>query len=157
MSLSKTFIALLQLEETLLILEESLQHPPFQDSTSKRHISRLKQLYSPLFDFEHSESGSYYYAALQCIKATYIDDDAIYKLPLSSLFVNSILSLLELSTLSLDTKINKNSITETLLNLASLYSLRDSDDMADLITSVVRKLRTDIVVLLNIELSKQHD
>lgn len=157
MSLSKTSIALLQLEETLLILEESLQHPSYQNSTSKRHISRLKQLYSPLFDFEHSESGSYYYATLQCIKATYIDYEATYKLPLSSLFVDSILCLLEISTLSLDTKRNKNSITETLLNLASLNNLSDSDDMADLITSVVRNLRTDIVVLLNTELNKQHD
>lgn len=157
MSLSKTSIALLQLEETLLILEESMQIPTLQNSISKRHISRLKQLYSPLFDFEHSESGSYYYATLQCIKATYIDNDATYKLSLSSLFVNSILCLLEISTLSLDTKRNKNSITETLLKLASLNSLSDSDDMADLITSVVRKLRNDIIVLLNMELTKQHD
>ena len=153
MSLSKTSIALLQLEETLLILEESMQFPTLQNSISKRHISRLKQLYSPLFDFEHSESGSYYYATLQCIKATYIDDDATYKLSLSSLFVNSILCLLEISTLSLDTKRNKNGITETLLKLASLNSLSDSDDMADLITSVVRKLRNDIIVLLNMELT----
>lgn len=157
MLISKPSTALLQLEETLLILEESLKPQPIYHTSNKKHIYRLKQMYSPLFDFEHSESGSYYYATLRCIKATYIDDDAIHKLPLSSLFIKSILCLLEINTLSLNTKRNKNGITEALLDLADLWDLHDSLDMADLLMTVVSNLRQDIIDMLNTELKNHHD
>ena len=157
MSLSKTSTALLQLEESLLILEESLQRPAFQNATNKKHIQRLKQFYSPLFDFEHSESGSYYYATLRCIKSTYLDDDAIYHLPLSPLFIQTIYCLLEINTLSLDTKRNKNGIAEALIKLANLWDLHNTNDIADLIMDVVSKLREDVVTLLNSELNKPHE
>ena len=154
MPLSSTSVAVLQLEETLLILEESLAQPSLSHTNNKKHISRLKQFYSPLFDFEHSESGSYYYATLQCVKATYIDDNAIYKLPLSTLFIDSILCLLEINTLSLDTKRNSRGITEALLNLARLWNLHHQQDMADLISNVIACLRRDIIDQLNTEITK---
>ena len=157
MSLTKTSSALLQLEETLLILEESLEFPAFQNATNKKHIQRLKQFYSPLFDFEHSESGSYYYATLRCIKSTYLDEDATYKLSLSPLFTSTILCLLEINTLSLDTKRNKNGITDALVKLANLWGLHNTNDIADLIIAVVSKLREDTITLINTELNKQHE
>ena len=157
MSTLTTPSAILQLEETLLILEESLQQPTLDNTIQKKHISRLKQLYSPLFDFEHSESGSYYYAALQCIKASYIDDEAKYTLSLSPLFVKSVLCLLEINTLSLDTKRNKNAITEAFLTLAELWDLHKSHDMADLLTHVISHMRAQVTCLLNTETNLQND
>ncbi len=141
--------AILQLEETLLILHECLHAPNLNNLQTKKHIARLKQLYSPLFDFEHSESGSYYCATLQCIKYTYLDKDAKFNLPLPPLFTKSILCLLDINTLSLDTKKNNSSITEALLCLAALWDLHESMDMADLISEVLVKMRSQITTLLN--------
>lgn len=151
MSSLKTPDAIFQLEETLLILEESLQYPSLQSGANKKHIYRLKQLYSPLFDFEHSDSGSYYYAALQCIKSTYMGEDARYKLPLPPLFVDSLFYLIEINTLSLDTQRNKNGITEALLKLADRWELHHSHDIADLLTHVISQMRMQVVNLHNSE------
>lgn len=152
-----TSSAILQLEETLIILQESLLLPWTNDSLNKKHIARLKQLYSPLFDFEHSESGSYYHAALQCIKSSYIDDDSQFDLPLPPLFVESIMCLIEINTLSLDTKRNKNGITEAFINLANLWHLQHSQDMADLLSQVIVNMRRQVTHLLNNHLIHHHE
>lgn len=149
MSLSSHVTAILQLEETLIILQECLQQPSLNNSPNKKHIARLKQLYSPLFDFEHSESGSYYHAALQCIKYTYIDNKDNQQLDLPPLFINSMLCLLDINTLSLDMKRNNNSITEKLLELSELWSLHQSQDMADLISVALLNMHKQITNLLN--------
>lgn len=140
--------ALLQLEETLIILEESLQQPTLSDSISKKHIARLKQMYSPLFDFEHSESGSYYYAALQCIKSSYIDEETRYDVSVPPLFIKSILYLLEINTLSLDIKRNQSGITEAFLMLSDLWNLQNSYDMADLLLHVIANMRKQVTHLI---------
>ncbi len=152
MSSLTTSAAILQLEETLIILEESLKQPLVDLADSKNHILRLKQFYSPLFDFEHSESGSYYHAALRCIKATYLDDDANCKLSFSPIFVNSISCMLKLNTLALDTKHNKNGITESLLELAELWNLQQSHDMAELLVNIINGMRAEVTLLLNDEI-----
>jgi hypothetical protein len=54
--------AFLQPEEFLHIVEYSLQHSVFYNSLERRYLKRLKQLYSPRFDIEHSETSSYYHA-----------------------------------------------------------------------------------------------
>ena len=152
MTSQRTSSPILQLEETLLILEESLQQPALDHRVQQKHIIRLKQFYSPLFDFEHSETGSYYYAALQCIKATYLDEDALYSLPLSPLFIDSLLCLIKINMLSLDTRRNKNGITEALLDLAELWGLQHSHDMAELLTSVVGNMRKQVTQLFTREI-----
>jgi len=157
MSITDTSTAILQLEETLIILEESLQQPTLNNSLNKKHIARLKQLYSPLFDFEHSESGSYYYAALQCIKSLYIDNDSHFDLPLPPLFIQSVLCLLEINTLSLDTKRNKNGITEAFIALADLWELQHSQDMADLLILVIANMRKQLINLLSDQIIKDND
>ena len=153
MSLLAVSTSILQLEESLLILEESLQPDTIEPDTRKRHIHRLKQFYSPLFDFEHSESGSYYYAALKCIEETYINTDSTDKLPLSSLFKQSTTCMLRINTLSLDTKRNKNGIAESLIELAQLWQLYQSHDMADLLTKVLSQMRNEVTSLLNNQLN----
>ncbi len=152
MTSQRTSSPILQLEETLLILEESLQQPALDHRVQQKHIIRLKQFYSPLFDFEHSETGSYYYAALQCIKATYLDEDALYSLPLSPLFIDSLLCLIKINMLSLDTRRNKNGITEALLDLSELWGLQHSHDMAELLTSVVGNMRKQVTQLFTREI-----
>jgi len=152
MTSQRTSSPILPLEETLLILEESLQQPALDHRVQQKHIIRLKQFYSPLFDFEHSETGSYYYAALQSIKATYLDEDALYSLPLSPLFIDSLLCLIKINMLSLDTRRNKNGITEALLDLAELWGLQHSHDMAELLTSVVGNMRKQVTQLFTREI-----
>lgn len=148
MSLTDSSSAILQLEETLIILEESLQEPSLNSSSHKKHIARLKQLYSPLFDFEHSESGSYYYAALLCIKSSYIDHQELTSVQLSPLFIKTIACLIDINTLSLDTKRNHNGITEAFLLLSDLWDLQNSYDMAELLIHVLAKMRQEVTSLL---------
>lgn len=137
--------AILQLEETLQILEESLHHNVFSDSTATQHIQRLKQFYSPRFDLEHSESGSYHYAALQCISAYYLEDDAVYQLPLSSIFKESLCLMLEINLLTLDGKRHNNEITEKLLALAELWSLNTILDMPTLLLQTHIMMRSNLI------------
>ncbi len=136
--------AFLQLEETLLILEESLQHNLFYNSIEKRYIKRLKQFYSPQFDIEHSETGSYYFATLQCIKLFYLDVDSIYKIPISDNFKTSMHHLLEINAHTLDTRNNQSRMTEQLLILSELWGLQDTLDIADLLVNTLIKMRSNL-------------
>jgi len=145
MNLLDNDTALLQLEETLQILEDSLQRNVFYNSLDKYYIKRLKQLYSPRFDIEHSESGSYYHATLQCIKALYLDHDAIYQLSLSTKFITSMNYLLEINFYVLDTNTHHSKMTETLLSLSELWGLQSTLDIADLIAQTLIQLRADLI------------
>ncbi len=137
--------AVLQLEETLLILEESLQYNVFHHSLEKHYIQRLKQLYSPQFDIEHSETGSYYYATLECIRIFYLVEDSLYKIPMSAKFKTSILHLLDINSHALDSKKYQNRITEQLLALSELWQLQNTLDIADLLASCLSKMRLNLM------------
>ena len=136
--------AVLQLEETLLILEESLQENVFFNSAEKHYIKRLKQLYSTRFDIEHSESGSYYYATLQCIKLLYLDEGCIHQIPMSNRFKLSMHYLLDINNQTLASMKNQSIITEQLLSLSELWELHDTFDIADLLVSTLAKMRKDL-------------
>lgn len=137
--------AYLQLEETLHILEDSLQHNLFYYSLEKRYIQRLKQLYSPRFDIEHSETGSYYYAALQCINSLYLDKESIYQIVLSEKFVTSMNYLLEINSFALDTNNHQSKLTESLLSLSKLWGLETTLDIADLLVKALMQMRSDLI------------
>ena len=137
--------AYLQLEETLLILEDSLQHDVYYNSLEKRYIKRLKQLYSPGFDIEHSETGSYYHATLQCIKALYLDSDCVYHLSLSNNFKASMEYLLEINYYTLNTNRHHSKLTECLLSLSQLWGLHGTLDIADLLAQTLIKMRADLI------------
>ena len=137
--------AVLQLEETLLILEESLQHNIFYNSIEKRYIKRLKQFYSPHFDIEHSETGSYYFATLQCIKSYYLDAECNYRIPMSEKFKVSMHHLLEINSRTLETRNNQSRMTEQLLLLSELWDLHDTLDIADLLVNALIKMRGDLI------------
>ena len=61
---SKLSAELLKLEETLTILEELLNN---NHNVTRQHIQQLKVFYSPLFDFDYSESVSYTHLTLPTI------------------------------------------------------------------------------------------
>ena len=55
---------ILVLEETLFILEECLQGDNsllLNSTVVSHHIQVLKKFYSPGFDFDYSETGSYFF------------------------------------------------------------------------------------------------
>ena len=139
----------LQLEETLQILEESLQHDVFSTHTATQHIKRLKQLYSPRFDFEHSESGSYSYAALRCVSACYLDEDAKYDIPLSSVFKESLELLMQINMLALGANKNKAGLTESLLAISNLWNLNDTLDIPELLLKVLINMRSNLLETSN--------
>lgn len=137
--------AFLQLEETLHILEDSLQHNVFYNSLEKQYIKRLKQLYSPLFDIEHSETGSYYHATLQCIKSLYLETDSVYQISLSAKFKTSMSYVIDINSYTLDTKNHRSKITECLLSLSELWGLQSTLDIADLLVQALTKMRADLI------------
>ena len=134
----------MQLEETLLILEESISEESLSKITSTLHISRLKQLYSPQFDFEHSESGSYFHSALVCVNSKFIDTHAETRLPVSDVFMQSLSCILEISTLSLNISINKFRLTECLLSLAETWGLNSTLDISILLTQSLHSMRHNL-------------
>jgi hypothetical protein len=137
--------AFLQLEETLHILEDSLQHNVFYNSLEKHYIKRLKQLYSPRFDIEHSETGSYYHAALQCIKAFYLDTESIYQIPLSDKFKTSMHYLLAINSYTSDTNTYHSKQTDSFLSLSELWGLQNTLDIADLLVQALIRMRIDLI------------
>ena len=137
--------AYLQLEETLHILEDSLQYNLFYYSLEKQYIKRLKQLYSPRFDIEHSETGSYTYAALQCINVFYLDYESIYKITLSDKFIASMNFLLDINAYTLDTSNHQSKLTESLLSLSELWRLESTLDIADLLVQTLILMRVDLI------------
>ncbi len=126
MDLLDNNFAVLQLEEILHTLEDSLQHNVLYNSYEKQYIQRLKQLYSPRFDIEHSETGSYYHAILQCIKTLYLDSESVYHIFLSVKFKTSMNYLLKLNSYTLDTNNHHSQLTENLLSLSELWSLQST-------------------------------
>ena len=138
---------LLRLEETFMILEECLQcdDTPFPSSTIKpHHIQRLKDFYSPQFDFEFSESGSYFYAALKVVSANSLKSESAGSYFLSDQFNRSLDYLLQISLLSLDYQSNRHRVTERLILLADLWQLHDTLDMQILIINVLSKMRAEL-------------
>ena len=114
---------ILRLEETFMILEECLKSDdsPFPNSSIKsHHIQRLKDFYSPQFDFEYSESGSYFYAALQVLYTNSVQSEITKVRNFSTRFRSSLKYLLEISLLSLDYQNNQHRITEQLILLSDL-------------------------------------
>ena len=142
---------ILQLEESLQILEELLQC----DSDDRRaitcYIKRLKQFYSPQFDFEHSESGSYYYAALKCLSINYLDSDAVYNVSMSVLFKDSLQTLMDIALHNVDSPSNKTIAINKLVELASLWGFNSTFDMVNLIVQILQAMRTDLLATTNYE------
>ena len=136
--------AFLQLEETLQILEESIKVDAVSNQISLHHIQRLKQLYSPLFNFEHSETGSYYYSAIKCVCVDYTDTDAKFDLPLSHEFKQSLNYLLTISLLSLNLSLNKSQLTEQLLLLSELWELNSTLDIPTLLLQTLTHMRLNL-------------
>ncbi len=144
MNVNSQHSAFLQLEETLLILEESISYDVFSNSASTIHISRLKQFYSPQFDFEHSESGSYFHSALICVNARFVESDAQYVLPLSDIFKQSLAYILQISTLSLNVSLNKTKLTDCLILLAELWGLSTTLDISNLLSQSIHNMRHNL-------------
>ena len=137
--------AILQLEESLQILEELIQCNPYDNKAITLYIQRLKQFYSPHFDFEYSESGSYYYAALKCLSVNYLEEDAKFNVSLSHSFHHSLKLLIEINLLNLDPRKNQSVIIEKLVTLATFWNLNTTLDMPDLIIQVLKEMRTDLL------------
>ena len=137
----------LMLEESLFILEECLQRDNslLQDPIIvSHHIQTLKRFYSPDFDLDYSESGSYFYAALLSIDNCYVDPGAIYHTPLSSRFINSLQRLLHMSRLSLNFRMHRCEIIEQLQSLSSLWKLHSTMDMQSLVLQVLTLMRSEL-------------
>lgn len=137
----------LMLEESLFILEECLHRDNslLQDPIIvSHHIQTLKRFYSPDFDLDFSESGSYYYAALLSINNCYVSPDAIYHIPLSIRFINSLEDLLHISRLSINFRMHRYKIIEHLQSLSNLWNLHSTLDMQSLILQVLTQMRSDL-------------
>lgn len=130
---------LLKLEETLLILEELLVN---DQKHVRQHIQRLKVFYSPLFDFDHSESGSYFYAAIKSLCHYYLAFDTTSVI-LSERCQTSLTLLEKVSLLSLDRRKNHTTLVSELLTLASLWQLEHSLDVSDMLRHVLAAMRYD--------------
>ena len=140
--------SLLQLEESLIILEECLQidNSPFPNkSISSFHVERFKKFYSPRFNLEYSESGSYVYAALRVISVYYLEEPAIYQIPFSDRFKRSLEYLLDISLLSMAYRSNKHVVTEKLVILAEMWGLQEVADMENLLTTVLVRMRMELL------------
>lgn len=136
------------LEETLFILQECLQvdRSCFPASTiENHHIQKLKTFYSPRFDFDHSESGSYFFATLQSIHVCFIDKNADYKISLSRNFKISLECLLDISMLSMNYRKNKHIVIEQLISLSGIWGLNTTLDIQSLIIQILEEMRADLV------------
>lgn len=132
---------LLTIEETLTILEECLNH---SNHGSQQHIQTLKTFYSPLFDFDYSESGSFFYAGVKSLYHHTIErssTDIIF----SASFKHSMVSLEKISLLILDRQKNQSALTNELLQLASVWQLNQTLDVPDLIQQALCKMRYDVM------------
>ena len=135
----------LQLEETLQILEELIQCDTPDHRATASYIKRLKQFYSPQFDLEHSESGSYYYAALKCLSINYLENDAIYNINLSDQFKRSLQTLIEIALLNVESSACKTIAINKLVELATLWGFNATFDMAGLIVKILQGMRADLL------------
>ena len=140
--------SVLQLEESLIILEECLQfdNSPFPNSSiNSFHIERLKEFYSPGFDFEYSESGSYVYAALRVISAHYLEEQALYQISFSEKFRCSLEYLIDVSLLSTAYRSNRHAVNDKLVALAELWDLQNITDMDHLLITVLARMRIELL------------
>ena len=138
---------ILALEETLVILEECLQgdNSVLLDSAMiSSHIKTLKHYYSPEFDFDYSETGSYFYAALNSIHRCYIESDACYQLDFTDIFKASLQHLLCISRLSINYRTYKHTIVDHLLALAKLWRLQHAMDMRILMLQTLALMRSEV-------------
>lgn len=139
---------ILVLEETLFILEECLQgdNSLLLDSTVvSHHIQVLKKYYSPGFDFDYSETGSYFFAALNSINRVYLGPDAIYFFKFCDKFSKSLDYLIRISRLSINYRSYKNSIIDHMLALAKLWNLHHAMDMRILLLRVLSLMRAEVL------------
>lgn len=151
--------SILVLEETLYILEECLQGDNFlllNSPVISNHIQTLKNCYSPEFDFDYSETGSYFFAALSAIDRCYIGTDALYHISLSDKFIESLHHLLHISRLSINYRSYNQSIIDHLLTLANLWNLHHAMDMRALILQTLSLMRTEIKYLNSTQPSGRH-
>ena len=132
---------LLTIEETLTNLDECLDN---DRRSTQQHIQTLKTFYSPLFDFDYSESGSYYYAGLRSLCHHYIEQP-VADLNLSDAFKHSLITLEQVSLLSLDRQKNHSALTDQLLALADVWQLNQTMDVPELIQQALRKMRYDVI------------
>ena len=149
----------LVLEETLFILEECLQgdNSLLLDSPIvSNHIQTLKNCYSPEFDFDYSETGSYFFAALSAIDRCYIGADTLYQLPLSEKFNESLHHLLQISRLSINYRSYNQTIIDHLLTLANLWNLQHSMDIRLLILQTLSLMRSEIKELNTAQSKNRH-
>ncbi len=151
--------SILVLEETLFILEECLQGDNslvLDAPIVSHHIQTLKNCYSPEFDFDYSETGSYFFAALSAIDRCYIGADTLYQLPLSDKFTESLHHLLHISRLSINYRSYNQTIIDHLLTLANLWSLQQSLDMRLLILQTLSLMRSEIKALNSAQSKGRH-
>lgn len=132
---------LLTIEETLTILEECLNH---NNHGSQQHIQTLKTFYSPVFDFDYSESGSFFYAGVKSLYQHAIELSST-NLMLSDTFKESLITLEKVSLLMLDQQKNQSALTNQLLQLSSVWQLNQTLDVPDLIQQALRKMRYDVM------------
>ena len=150
---------ILLLEETLFILEECLQgdNSLLLDSPIvSKHIQTLKICYSPEFDFDYSETGSYFFAALSAIDRCYIGPDTRYQFPLSDKFIESLQHLLHISRLSINYRSYNQTIIDHLLTLANLWNLHHAMDMRVLILQTLSLMRLEIKELNGAQSESRH-
>jgi len=132
---------LLTIEETLTILEECLNH---NSHGTQQHIQTLKTFYSPVFDFDYSESGSFFYAGVKSLCHHTIERSST-DLILSGAFKQSLITLEKVSLLILDRQKNQSALTNQLLQLAAVWQLNQTLDVPDLIQQAISKMRYDVM------------
>lgn len=145
---SKLSAELLKLEETLTILEELLNN---NHNVTRQHIQQLKVFYSPLFDFDYSESGSYFYAAVKSLCQQYLLPTDTTGLLLSNRFRVSLNLLEQIGMLSLNREKNQSALVSELLAMAELWNLNQTLDVSDMLQQVLRAMRYDALESNNIE------
>ena len=147
-TLNKNANAWLILDESLQILQDCLQADTniCQNSAiTKNHIQRLKYFYSPWFDFEYSESGSYFYATLKCTHAYYLNLPSEKQANISPNFSESLDRLLDISLYALSPTLNQRMMIEHMVKLASIWEYQHCDDMQTLLLFVFNKMRKSIL------------
>ena len=148
MEVSEQNRAILALEETLQILEECIQENALDLTLTPvicSHIQRLKSLYSPEFDFEHSESGSYFYAAIRCSGDCFLSAQSKNPVPLSDKFRDSFAILQDISLLSLSYKKSKLALSEKFMSLSELWGLRRTMNVQQTLIAALSEMRTDLL------------
>ena len=120
-------------------------------------IQTFKNCYSPEFDFDYSETGSYFFAALNAIDRCYIETGRLYQVSLSDKFNESLHHLLHISRLSINYRSYNQSIIDHLLTLANLWNLQHAMDMRALILQTLSLMRMEIKDLDSTQPQDRHE